>query len=248
MAVRIHSRDRVHFLGDSLTAGFSGIKWFDASGSGGADNFLARLNGALNSLALPDIARRTGQPSKVIAGTSRVTNSPRNVQSSDIGASGQGIDYFNTNFAATVTAFLPIQVLFFQVGVNDAASGHNLGTFQTAAQAFLTSCLAANAAMRILWIGCMSHGEIWQGTPAAPVWGGNDIDAAQDAINNEISIACTAKGATYVDWRAPLLTYETINNPGKVASGIATSDGTHQNQAGQAFQASATMPYLSIGP
>lgn len=164
------------------------------------------------------------------------------------GQAGSGIDYLATNLNTLIINSAPTMVILW-VGVNDAAAGTDSFTDK-----YITVLARIKAALPGVKIACIGLGvrqsEVWtiDASTGLPVW--NPAQPSINVYDAYVAQAAASMGCMFIDWRKWLLAWEVINNPGQVATGIATVDGTHYNDAGQKQLAACILQskYLSVAP
>jgi len=94
-----------------------------------------------------------------------------------------------------------------------------------------------------LWAQTGVQPPTWNNTTG----GGGMSDATCTAINNGIRLACAKRGVTFADARAYSLQWEPNYNAGKATSGGLTVDGTHPNSNGQTVMSRGVFNCMSFG-
>jgi hypothetical protein len=119
---------------------------------------------------------------------------------SDGGSAGNGVD----NFAARITAYMPIDLLVVDYGMNDlyginTGGATTLATWTTAVTSVLASYAALSPKPKLIWLGINNS----QDTLTLPVWAVSQDDAVRqlDAITAPL---VTAAGGVFIPMRAAM--------------------------------------------
>lgn len=236
--------DRLHFVGDSLTAAF----WYTG---------LVTLINASNEGVRQRSARVVGRQSRTvgIVGKSRAVISPRSISVTTSGVSGDRIANIAADVPGRITSFAPT-VIVIDCAINDSTDIFNTLTTEAAVMVtwgtFLTAVAAANPNARIAITSTFCRGENWG---VGPLWnnsGTNQTDLVQDSLNAALAALAAARGYEFIDFRAALLAGEAINNtpsPGVHFGIYALNDGglaLHPNAAGAVLMCATAFTHFQV--
>ncbi len=149
------------------------------------------------------------------------------------------------NVSGRITTYSP-DVVWILVGVNDIANGVSTNSYVTSVTSIFTQVRAWSPSVPIAFCSVICYGEKWA---AGPVWTGNTKDTEIAAYATAVQPVCATYNVTYVDFRAPLLAWESTNNapaPG-ASGGVFCSDtpGVHPKAAGEVLLGTWSMPYVT---
>ena len=231
--MNLHAGDFALFVGDSITRGFAnqgGFPWPNPPG-GLWDMVNATWPAPPSPVRI--VATATGAKAKNVG--ARATVNPSPVTGKHVVFSSFGIDGTSAVAMAAdmktfvfdnVPASLTSPMIVIEVGINDAffifEGTETVGDFTAAYSSILASILARWPGARIVCCSCMVSGELWS-NPVSPVWGpGNFWDTQIDEVDGAMQTVIAGVGnpnVIYLDFRAPILAWEVINNPQPAADG-----------------------------
>lgn len=232
------------FLGDSTTNGDATTSWW-----AGAGFFVAQVNAQIATDA-PSPRFCVNASAKCVNATTLCGNSSAPqppIVALNSGVNGATTGSLISSFASLVTAKTP-RFIWLSIGINDIVAAVPVATYSANVATLLSMINGVSPLIKIAVTFIPCQGEVWH---MGPLWGVNspDFDATIDQYNAAIvtCVAAAANPCIAVDFRTQLLAWEVINNPSKLALGVATQDGRHWNDTGRTAAAAFALPSVVVG-
>lgn len=249
------------FQGNSISgdATPSGIFWGGPPG-GTSDQIKAALVPGGVPVARPNRASASGV--KGVASGRRGTIVPtvpgyKTIITTHHGHSGANAQQILADLPTSLFLQVPLGaklLLFLEDGINDAFNilngSETIGDFINFHHQIYTTVLARWPTAIIVDVSCLCLGEVHTGN----AWGANPADAQILQVDNAkaAEAALFPSNAVYVDFRAPLLTWEIANNPAQDPGGHAVfleGNNVHPIAAtGMMVMAGAVMATVPVVP
>lgn len=241
MGIAVPTGTHTHVAGDSITAGGWDVV------AGGLKDQMAYAR----KIASAGAGAQTGTPGAnraILQSGARpgiVVSSAPLLTHTSFGIPGSTIASMTAAYASFITAFLPLNILVLEEGVNDFAT--DPATFAAAYAAFLDRVHGDAPNAKILCLGIfMAGGEQW-------LTGPNRFSAGlalTHPIEAAIAASCAARPsfteyASQCDWT---LAYEVANNtpsPG-LFTGVLCVDDKHPNPLGQGLMGTHAMSHFTF--
>ena len=212
--ITVHSRSRGLGAGDSITA----RRWSEATG-GLCDTIGQRMPGKIfGSSGVGAVAASNGGGA--------VPGLNRGYQFLNTGINGQKTADVLAGIQSQIIQWAP-DWLVLLIGVNDIAGRLAVATIEANYNSIMATVAAALPSCQIACCSILCYGEIWTLSGGVPVWNNGPTDTDLATVNSYIqNTICPTYGATYVDFRTPLLALQPSINPGQ-ANNAFTTDGVH---------------------